>query len=44
MRLIDEDYRNHSNWLNRVRVDPVMDPLRNEPRFKALLQKMKFLA
>ena len=44
IRLIEEDYRNHSNWLNRVRVDPVMDPLRNEPRFKALLQKMKFQA
>jgi tetratricopeptide (TPR) repeat protein len=44
IRLIEEDYRNHSNWLNRVRVDPVMDPLRNEPRFQALLRKMKFQA
>jgi Tfp pilus assembly protein PilF len=44
IRLIEEDYRNHSNWLNRVRVDPVMDPLRNEPRFKVLLRKMKFQA
>jgi hypothetical protein len=44
IRLIEEDYRNHSSWLNRLRVDPVMDPLRNELRFKALSQKLNFQA
>jgi|SRR5579863_4036416 len=42
LRLIEKDYRKRSNWLNRLRVDPVMDPLRREPRFKELMSKMNF--
>lgn len=40
--LIEKDYRQRSNWLNRLKVDPVMDPLRQEPRFKELMRKMNF--
>jgi tetratricopeptide (TPR) repeat protein len=40
--LIEKDYRQRSNWLNRLKVDPVMDPLRQEPRFKQLMRKMNF--
>jgi len=40
--LIEKDYRQRSSWLNRLKVDPVMDPLRQEPRFKQLMHKMNF--
>ena len=40
--LIEKDYRQRSSWLNRLKVDPVMDPLRQEPRFKQLMRKMNF--
>lgn len=42
MSLIEKDYRNHSNWLTYLKVDPVMDPLRQEPRFKQLMHKLNF--
>jgi tetratricopeptide (TPR) repeat protein len=40
--LIEKDYRQHSNWLTYLKVDPVMDPLRQEPRFKQLMHKLNF--
>jgi tetratricopeptide (TPR) repeat protein len=40
--LIERDYRQHSNWLTYLKVDPVMDPLRQDPRFKQLMHKMNF--
>lgn len=40
--LIEKDYRQRSSWLDRLKVDPVMDPLRQEPRFKELMHKMNF--
>jgi tetratricopeptide (TPR) repeat protein len=40
--LIEKDYQLRSNWLNRLKVDPSMDPLRQEPRFKGLMRKMNF--
>ncbi|HEV2965250.1 MAG TPA: hypothetical protein VG649_25720 [Candidatus Angelobacter sp.] len=42
LSLIEKDYRHRSNWLTRLKVDPVMDPLRQEPRFKQLVRKMNF--
>jgi tetratricopeptide (TPR) repeat protein len=42
IKLIEKDYRQRSNWLNRLNVDPVMDPLRDDPRFKDLMGKMNF--
>jgi hypothetical protein len=42
IKLIEQDCRQRSNWLNRLNVDPVMDPLRDDPRFKDLMRKMNF--
>ena len=29
-------------WLNSIRVDPLLDPLRKEPRFQAIERELKF--
>ena len=42
MNLLEKDYGQRDNWLTRLKVDPVMDPLRQEPRFKQLMRKMSF--
>lgn len=42
INLIEKDYRQHSNWLTYLKVDPVMDPLRGDPRFKQLMHKLNF--
>jgi len=40
--LIEKDYRQRNNWLNNLKVDPILDPLRQELRFKQLMRKMNF--
>ena len=43
LSLLEKDYRQRSNWMTKfVKVDPVMDPLRQEPRFRQLMHKMGF--
>jgi tetratricopeptide (TPR) repeat protein len=42
LSLLEKDYRQRSNWMTKLKVDPVMDPLRQEPRFKQLIRKMSF--
>lgn len=42
IELLNKDYEVQDNWMNQLKVDPVMDPLRFDPRFQALLHKMKF--
>lgn len=41
IKLIEKDYRQRSNWLDWLKVDPAMDPLRQEPRFIQLMHKLK---
>jgi tetratricopeptide (TPR) repeat protein len=41
---LEKDYCVKGNWMNQLKVDPVMNPLRNHPEFIKLLQRMKFPA
>jgi serine/threonine-protein kinase len=38
---LETDYEHRSPNLTYIKLDPGLDPLRNEPRFKSLLRKMK---
>jgi tetratricopeptide (TPR) repeat protein len=40
--LLEKSYKQRSNWINWLKVDPAMDPIRQDPRFKALMRKMNF--
>ena len=39
---LERAYREHSLWMAWLKVDPMLVPLRAEPRFKTLLEKMKY--
>jgi tetratricopeptide (TPR) repeat protein len=39
---LNEDYERRDNWMTWLKVDPVMDPLRSDPRFVKLMRRMKF--
>ncbi len=40
--LLEQAYRLHANWLISISIDPVWDDLRQEARFKQLVQLMNF--
>jgi len=42
--MLERAYDQHSEWLPWVRVDPLMDGLRADPRFAGFLKRMKFTA
>ena len=37
---LEKAYEVRDVWMYNLNVDPVFDPIRNEPRFRALLKKM----
>jgi tetratricopeptide (TPR) repeat protein len=40
IKLIADDYNRRSSRMNWLKVDPTLDPLRQDPRFKQLMHKM----
>ena len=39
---LERAFDEHAHWMGWMRVFPPFDPLRDEPRFKALVAKMRF--
>ncbi len=37
-----KDYERRGRWMNNLKVDPVMDPMRSDQRFQELMRKMNF--
>lgn len=42
IKWLNESYQDRENWMNQLKVDPVMDPLRSDSRFQELMRKMHF--
>jgi hypothetical protein len=40
INMLESAYKTRAIQLYWVKVDPDLDPIRNEPRFKALMKKM----
>ena len=40
LALIEKSYREHSNLVTTLKVEPALDPLRGDPRFQELLQRV----
>jgi len=39
---LEKAYQNRDWFLQRIKVDPMMDPLKGDPRFEAIVKKLNF--
>jgi tetratricopeptide (TPR) repeat protein len=39
---LEKAYQNHDWFLQRIKVDPFMDPLRDDPRYDAMVKRLNF--
>jgi hypothetical protein len=39
---LEQGYKERTNWMALLKVDPHLDPLRDLPRFKRLHESLKF--
>jgi tetratricopeptide (TPR) repeat protein len=39
---LEKAYEERSTWMGWLKVEPIYDPIRSDPRFQALYQKMNF--
>ena len=39
---LERAHRERSLWMAWLKIDPLLDPIRGEPRFEMLLEKMKY--
>ncbi len=42
LEYLEKAYAEDSQWLGWLKMDPIFDPLRSEPRFQALLKRLNF--
>jgi hypothetical protein len=40
LKLLQQLYAEHSNAVVKIKVDPMFDPLRSDPRFKDMLRRL----
>jgi TolB-like protein/DNA-binding winged helix-turn-helix (wHTH) protein/Tfp pilus assembly protein PilF len=41
LKLLESAYADHSNAIVQIKVDPIYDPIRNDPRFEDLLRRVR---
>jgi hypothetical protein len=39
--LLEKAHQDRRGWLAYLRIEPILDPLRSDPRFRRLLERMR---
>jgi hypothetical protein len=40
---LEQAYRERRGWLTYLKIEPTLDPLRSDPRFQRLLERMRLM-